>query len=50
MSVSETKFEKAVQIIQGLPKDGPVKPTQDDQLFVSGRCCLTPGAELTQAP
>ncbi|KAH9831536.1 acyl-CoA-binding protein [Rhodofomes roseus] len=33
MSVSETKFEKAVQIIQGLPKDGPVKPTQDDQLF-----------------
>ncbi|PCH39392.1 acyl-CoA-binding protein [Wolfiporia cocos MD-104 SS10] len=31
--MSEAKFEKAVQIIQGLPKDGPVKPTQDDQLY-----------------
>ncbi|KZT67974.1 acyl-CoA-binding protein [Daedalea quercina L-15889] len=33
MSVSEAKFEKAVEIIQGLPKDGPVQPTQDDRLF-----------------
>ncbi|KAI0925532.1 hypothetical protein AcV5_008245 [Taiwanofungus camphoratus] len=33
MSVSEAKFEKAVAIIQGLPKDGPVKPTQEDQLY-----------------
>jgi len=33
MSVSEAKFEKAVHIIQNLPKDGPVKPSQDDQLY-----------------
>ncbi|KZT02275.1 acyl-CoA-binding protein [Laetiporus sulphureus 93-53] len=33
MSVSEAKFDKAVKIVQGLPKDGPVKPTQDDQLY-----------------
>ncbi|KAG8993998.1 hypothetical protein FRB90_000551 [Tulasnella sp. 427] len=30
--MSNTKFEKAVAIIQGLPKDGPVQPSQDDQL------------------
>ncbi|KAL5485784.1 ACB1 [Sanghuangporus weigelae] len=29
----EAKFQKAVEIVQGLPKDGPVKPTQDEQLF-----------------
>jgi hypothetical protein len=32
--MSEAKFNKAVEIVQGLPKDGPVKPSQDDQLFV----------------
>jgi hypothetical protein len=32
--MSEKKFDKAVAIIQGLPKDGPIKPTQDDQLYV----------------
>ncbi|KAJ7455226.1 acyl-CoA-binding protein [Mycena galericulata] len=31
--MSEAKFNKAVEIVQGLPKDGPVKPSQDDQLF-----------------
>ncbi|KAJ3552310.1 hypothetical protein NM688_g4216 [Phlebia brevispora] len=31
--MSEAKFKKAVEIVQGLPKDGPVKPTQDDQLY-----------------
>ncbi|KIM40018.1 hypothetical protein M413DRAFT_446907 [Hebeloma cylindrosporum] len=31
--MSESKFEKAVAIIQGLPKDGPVKPSTDDQLY-----------------
>jgi len=31
--MSEAKFNKAVEIVGGLPKDGPVKPTQDDQLF-----------------
>ncbi|KAH9949999.1 acyl CoA binding protein-domain-containing protein [Amylocystis lapponica] len=31
--MSEAKFEKAVEIIKSLPKDGPVKPTQDDQLY-----------------
>jgi len=29
---TNAKFEKAVAIVQGLPKDGPVKPTQDQQL------------------
>ncbi|KAI0687736.1 acyl-CoA-binding protein [Cytidiella melzeri] len=31
--MSEAKFTKAAEIIQNLPKDGPVKPTQEDQLF-----------------
>ncbi|ETW83326.1 hypothetical protein HETIRDRAFT_314833 [Heterobasidion irregulare TC 32-1] len=31
--MSQTKFEKAVSIVQGLPKDGPIKPTQDEQLY-----------------
>jgi len=31
--MSEAKFNKAVEIVQNLPKDGPVKPTQDEQLF-----------------
>ncbi|KAF7791752.1 hypothetical protein EIP86_002776 [Pleurotus ostreatoroseus] len=31
--MSQAKFDKAVSIVQGLPKDGPVKPTQDDQLY-----------------
>ncbi|EGN98760.1 hypothetical protein SERLA73DRAFT_89752 [Serpula lacrymans var. lacrymans S7.3] len=30
--MSESKFEKAVKYVQGLPKDGPVKVSQDDQL------------------
>jgi hypothetical protein len=33
-AMSESKFNKAVAIIQGLPKDGPVKPSVDDQLYV----------------
>lgn len=33
-SMSESKFNKAVSIVQNLPKDGPVKPTQDEQLYV----------------
>ena len=33
--MSEAQFKKAVEIVQNLPKDGPVKPTVDDQLFVS---------------
>ena len=28
------KFEKAVAIVQGLPKDGPIQPSQEDKLFV----------------
>ena len=35
--MSEAKFNKAAEIIQSLPKDGPIKPTQDDQLYVRGR-------------
>jgi hypothetical protein len=35
--MSQAKFDKAVKIVQGLPKDGPVKPTTDDQLYVRFR-------------
>ncbi|KAI0029268.1 acyl-CoA-binding protein [Vararia minispora EC-137] len=31
--MSKAKFDKAVTIVQSLPKDGPIKPSQDDQLF-----------------
>ncbi|KAN0134581.1 acyl-CoA-binding protein [Lactarius tabidus] len=31
--MSKGKFEKAVEIVQSLPKDGPIKPSQDDQLY-----------------
>ncbi|BGP26929.1 acyl-CoA-binding protein, ACBP [Rhodotorula toruloides] len=33
---SATQFEKAVALIRDLPKDGPVKPSQDDQLLFYG--------------
>ena len=29
-----SKFDKAVAIVQGLPKEGPVQPNQDDKLVV----------------
>ncbi len=32
--MSQTKFEKAVSIVQSLPKEGPIQPTQDEQLYV----------------
>ena len=32
--MSEAKFNKAVAIVQSLPKNGPIQPSQDDQLFV----------------
>ena len=32
--MSKGKFEKAVEIVQSLPKDGPIKPSLDDQLYV----------------
>ncbi|WVQ82702.1 hypothetical protein IAT38_004834 [Cryptococcus sp. DSM 104549] len=28
----QAQFDKAVAIVKGLPKDGPVQPTQDEQL------------------
>ncbi|THV07268.1 Acbp from Moniliophthora Perniciosa [Dendrothele bispora CBS 962.96] len=31
--MSQTKFDTAVKIVQSLPKDGPIKPSQDDQLL-----------------
>ncbi|KAF9532462.1 acyl-CoA-binding protein [Crepidotus variabilis] len=31
--MSQAQFEKAVEIVQSLPKDGPIKPTQDQQLY-----------------
>ena len=30
----EAKFNKAVEIVQTLPKEGPIQPTQEDQLYV----------------
>jgi hypothetical protein len=42
--MSQAKFEKAVAIIQALPKDGPIKPTQDDQLVV--RYVLSAGCDM----
>lgn len=30
------QFDKAVSVIQSLPKDGPIKPTQSDQLTFYG--------------
>ena len=35
--MSKAKFDKAVSIVQSLPKEGPIQPTQDEQLFV--RAC-----------
>jgi hypothetical protein len=32
---NQAAFDKAVQIVKDLPADGPVKPSQDDQLAVS---------------
>lgn len=32
----QAQFDKAVSIVQNLPKNGPVRPTQEDQLYV--RC------------
>lgn len=31
---TEAQFKKAVEIIQSLPSDGPVKTDQSDQLYV----------------
>ncbi|KAI9463210.1 acyl-CoA-binding protein [Lactarius psammicola] len=31
--MSKGKFEKAVAIVQALPKEGPIQPSQDDQLY-----------------
>jgi diazepam-binding inhibitor (GABA receptor modulating acyl-CoA-binding protein) len=32
----EDKFNKAVAIVGSLPKDGPVRPSQDEQLKFYG--------------
>jgi hypothetical protein len=32
--MSEAKFNKAVEIVQSLPKDGPIQPSQENQLYV----------------
>ncbi|ESK94037.1 acyl- -binding protein [Moniliophthora roreri MCA 2997] len=31
--MSKAKFDKAVKIVQSLPKDGPIQPTQEEQLY-----------------
>ena len=46
ISMSQSKFDKAVSIVQSLPKDGPIKPSQDDQLYVR-RPCIRIWAQLT---
>jgi len=33
--MTEAKFEKAVAIIQALPKNGPIQPSTDERLYVS---------------
>jgi diazepam-binding inhibitor (GABA receptor modulator, acyl-CoA-binding protein) len=34
--MSAAKFDEAVKIVGSMPKDGPVQPTQDDQLKFYG--------------
>ncbi|KAL0953254.1 hypothetical protein HGRIS_004506 [Hohenbuehelia grisea] len=34
--MSQAKFDKAVAIVQSLPADGPVKPTNDQKLVFYG--------------
>ncbi|GAA6061562.1 hypothetical protein JCM10212_001094 [Sporobolomyces blumeae] len=36
MPYTASQFEKAVEIIGSLPKDGPVQPSQDDKLAFYG--------------
>ncbi|KAG9124888.1 hypothetical protein FRC07_009850 [Ceratobasidium sp. 392] len=49
--MSEAKFNKAVEIVQGLPKDGPVQTSQDDKLkFYSYYKQGTVGDVDTQRP
>jgi len=31
--MSQAKFDKAVEIVRSLPKDGPIQPSQQDQLY-----------------
>ncbi|KAI0701892.1 acyl-CoA-binding protein [Cerioporus squamosus] len=31
--MSKAKFDKAVSIVQSLPKEGPIQPSQEEQLF-----------------
>ncbi|KAG8903642.1 hypothetical protein FRB99_002917 [Tulasnella sp. 403] len=49
--MSAAKFEKAVSIVNGLPKDGPVQPTQDERLtFYSLYKQATVGDNTTTRP
>jgi hypothetical protein len=32
--MSEARFNKAVEIVQGLPKEGPIQPSLDEKLLV----------------
>jgi diazepam-binding inhibitor (GABA receptor modulating acyl-CoA-binding protein) len=32
--MSQAKFDKAVAIVQGLPKEGPIQPSVDEKLLV----------------
>lgn len=46
MSSIQAQFDKAVAIVQGLPKDGPVKPSDDDRLYVRVQTPTTLGLLL----
>ena len=43
--MSKEKFDKAVKIVQALPKDGPIQPTQDDQLYVRTPVFFSPAGD-----
>ena len=45
---TEKKFERAVAIVQGLPKEGAVQPTQDEQLAV-GFSDIAPECQLIES-
>lgn len=48
--MSKGKFEKAVEIVQSLPKDGPIQPTQEEQLYVRNLFSYVPPPAMVKPP
>lgn len=48
--MSKGKFEKAVAIVQSLPKDGPIQPTQEEQLYVRNLFPYVPRPAMVKPP